>query len=75
MLIDDFDSLELPKAIKSPTTLLLATSVAGQTALEYVGEKLNKIKNNKHIIILEEKDYIKNLKKVDIGHIILLYLF
>lgn len=45
MLIDDFDSLELPKSVSKPTKLLLATSVAGQSALEYVGGKLNKIKN------------------------------
>ena len=45
MLIDDFDRLKLPKSVKKPTTLLLATSVAGQRALEYVCKKLNTIKN------------------------------
>lgn len=45
MLLDDFESLELPKSINKPTTILFATSVAGQKALEYIGEKLNKIEN------------------------------
>lgn len=45
MLIDDFDSLALPESVNKPTTLLLATSVAGQKALEYAAEKLNKIES------------------------------
>ncbi|MGN0018743.1 MAG: DUF512 domain-containing protein [Candidatus Gastranaerophilaceae bacterium] len=44
-LIDDFEKLKLPKSVKKPTKLLLATSYAAKYALDIVCEKLNKIKN------------------------------
>jgi len=45
LFIDDFKKLKLPKSIKKETKLLLATSFAAKTALEYVSKELNKIKN------------------------------
>ena len=45
LFIDNFKKLKLPKSIKKETKLLLATSFAAKTALEYVSKELNKIKN------------------------------
>ncbi len=45
MLIDDFDSFELPDKLSKPLSLTFASSVAAQKALEYVAKKLNKIEN------------------------------
>ena len=45
LFIDNFKKLKLPKSIKKETKLLLATSFAAKTALEYVCNELNKIKN------------------------------
>ena len=45
LIIDDFDGLTLPKKIKKPLSLTLATSFAGKIALEHIGNKLNKIEN------------------------------
>lgn len=45
MLIDDFDSLELPKEVSEPVSLTFAASYAGRSALEYIAQKLNKIEN------------------------------
>ncbi len=44
-IMDDFDSLKLPKKIKKSMTICFACSVAAQTAFEYIAEKMNKIKN------------------------------
>jgi putative radical SAM enzyme (TIGR03279 family) len=45
MLIDDFDSLELPNRVSKPVSLTFAASYAGRSALEYIAQKLNKIEN------------------------------
>ena len=45
LLIDDFKTLKLPKALNKPTKLLIATSYAAKSALEYICKELNKIKN------------------------------
>lgn len=45
MLIDDFDSLELPNRVSKPVSLTFAVSYAGRSALEYIAQKLNKIEN------------------------------
>ena len=47
MIMDDFDSLELPTKINHPLKLAFACSVAAKTAFEYITEKLNKIENLK----------------------------
>ena len=45
MLIDDFDSLELPNRVSKPVSLTFAASYAGRSALEYIAKELNKIEN------------------------------
>lgn len=45
LFIDDFKKLKLPKYVKKQTKLVLATSFAAKTALEYVSKELNKIEN------------------------------
>lgn len=45
LFMDNFDGLELPKALKNPLKLTFAASYAGLPAIEYVVNKLNKIKN------------------------------
>ena len=45
LFMDNFDELELPKALKNPLKLTFAASYAGLPAIEYVVAKLNKIKN------------------------------
>lgn len=45
LLLDDFKSQKLPKALKNPIKVLFATSYAAADALEIISEDLNKIKN------------------------------
>ena len=56
-IIDDFDSLNLPKKIEKPLSLTLATSYAGKPALEYIGNKLNEIENLTCEVIPVRSDY------------------
>ena len=44
-IMDDFDTLKLPKELKKKLTICFACSVAAKTAFEYISDKLNKIKN------------------------------
>ena len=44
-LIDDFNALEQPKALKQELKICFACSVASKSAFEYICGKLNKIKN------------------------------
>lgn len=44
-LMDDFDSMELPKILSKPLYLCFACSVAAESAFVYIAEKLNKIEN------------------------------
>ena len=44
-LIDDFNTLELPKALKRELKICFACSIASKSAFEYICDKLNKIKN------------------------------
>ena len=57
LMIDDFDSLNLPKKIEKPLSLTLATSYAGKTALEYIGDKLNNIENLSCDVKAVKSDY------------------
>ena len=47
MIMDDFDSLDLPKRIEKKTKLVFACSKAAEKAFKYISEKLNKITNLK----------------------------
>lgn len=50
LLLDDFNTQKLPKALKKPLKVLFATSYAAKSALDKISEKLNKIKNLETII-------------------------
>ena len=45
MIMEDFDSLDLPAKVSKPTTICFACSVAGQKAFEYIAAKMRSIKN------------------------------
>ena len=45
LLIDNFETLKLPKSVKKKTKLILATSFAAKNALNFICSKLNDIKN------------------------------
>ena len=45
MLMDDFKSRELPKALKKPLKMSFAASYAAKDTFEKIAKKLNKIKN------------------------------
>ncbi len=45
MLLEDFKKYKLPKKISKPFKISFATSFAAERAINYVAEKLNKIKN------------------------------
>lgn len=44
-ILDDFNSRELPKALKKPLKLCFASSYAAKNAMIKISEKLNKVKN------------------------------
>lgn len=44
-IMDDFDTLELPKSVDKPLRICFACSVAAKTAFEYISQGLNKIEN------------------------------
>jgi len=44
-LMDDFDSLQLPSAIKMPLTICFACSAAAKVAFEYIAKGMNNIQN------------------------------
>ena len=45
MVLDDFNSRELPKALKNPLKMSFAASYAAKDTFEKISDKLNKIKN------------------------------
>ncbi len=45
LLLDDFKSIKLPKALNSPLKMVFATSYAASSALKLISKQLNKIKN------------------------------
>lgn len=45
MLLDDFETFELPKKLKKPLSLTFATSYAAKDAFQYISKVLNKIEN------------------------------
>ena len=50
MIMDDFDTLDLPKRLDNKLTICFACSVAAQRAFEYISKGLNKITNLKSIV-------------------------
>ena len=85
-LMDDFDTFDLPKKLKTPLTLCFACSVAAKTAFDYIAEKLNKIENlvvkvnpvkstywGKNITVaglITSEDLINSIKDVEADYII-----
>ena len=86
MIMDDFDSIELPKSLISPLKIAFACSVAAQSAFEYISENLNKISNlsvsvnpvkstywGKNITVaglITSDDLIKTIKDIEADYII-----
>ena len=86
LLIDDFDSLKLPKKIKKPLKICFACSVAAKTAFEHISNRLNLIENLTTIInpvksaywgknitvagLITSEDLINTVKDVDSDYII-----
>jgi len=45
LIMDDFDTLTLPKVVKKPLKICFACSVAAKSAFEYIAKGLNKVEN------------------------------
>lgn len=45
MLIDNFDTFDLPTSLSKPLSITIATSYAAKYAMDYVSKRLNSIKN------------------------------
>ena len=45
LLLEDFKKYKLPKSLKKPLKIAFATSYAAKSAMEYISERLSKIKN------------------------------
>ncbi len=85
-IMDDFDTFELPDKLSKPLSICFACSVAAQTAFEYIGNKLNLIKNltvtvnpvkstywGKNITVaglITSEDLINSVKEVEADYII-----
>ena len=50
LIMDDFDSLKLPRKIEKPLKLAFACSIAAKSAFDYITEKMNKIENLKTFV-------------------------
>ena len=46
-IMDDFDTMKLPKKLSKPLNLTFACSVAAKSAFEYISERMNKVENLK----------------------------
>ena len=57
IIMDDFDSLDLPKSINEPLTICFACSAAAKTAFEHISAGLNKIENLKCLITPVKSTY------------------
>ena len=85
-IMDDFDSLELPKKVNLPLTICFACSVAAKTAFEYISEGLNKIENLTCIVnpvkstywgknitvagLITSEDLINSIKDIEADYVI-----
>lgn len=56
-LLEDFKTLEYPKALSKPLKVVFATSFAARSALEIISAKLNKIKNLSTKVLPVKSDY------------------
>ncbi len=86
VIMEDFDSLELPNKINTPLTICFACSVAAQKAFEYISKGMNKIKNLKSIVkpvkstywgknitvagLITSEDLISSIKDIDADYVI-----
>ena len=86
-LMDDFDRQKLPDKLSKPLSITFACSVAAKSAFEYIGKKLNKIKNLNVIItpvkstywggevtvagLITSEDLINSLKEVETDIVII----
>ena len=84
-IMDDFDTLKLPKSLKKPLTISFACSVAAKSAFEYIAAGLNKIKNLKVLVnpvistywgkkitvagLITSEDLINSIKNVEADYI------
>ncbi len=57
LLLDDFNSLKLPKGIKKPLNVVFASSYAAKDAMETISQKLNKIQNLKTSVLPVKSNY------------------
>ena len=87
LLMDDFDSLELPNKLNEHLTICFACSVAAKPAFEYIQQRLNKIKNLTCIVnpvkstywgknitvagLITSEDLINSIKNVEADYIII----
>ena len=86
-IMDDFDSLDLPKKLKKPIKICFACSVAAKLAFDYISNKLNKIdgltiqvqpikstywgKNITVAGLITSEDLIKSISDIEADYIIL----
>lgn len=85
-IMDDFDTLELPKSIKNPLTICFACSVAAKFAFEYIANGLRNIENLNVIVnpvkstywgknitvagLITSDDLINSVKDVEADYIV-----
>lgn len=85
-IMDDFDTMELPKELTEPLTICFACSVAAKSAFEHISAGLNKIKNLTTIVnpvkstywgknitvagLITSEDLINSIKDVEADYIV-----
>ncbi len=85
-IMDDFDTMELPKELAEPLTICFACSVAAKSAFEHISAGLNKIKNLTTIVnpvkstywgknitvagLITSEDLINSIKDVEADYIV-----
>ncbi len=86
-IMDDFDTMKLPKKLSKPLNLTFACSVAAKSAFEYISERMNKVENLKVTVkpvistywgegitvagLITSEDLINSVKNVDADYIII----
>ncbi len=85
-LIDDFNSIKLPKKLNKNLKISFACSIAAQSAFEYISDRLNKVKNLQVTVnpvkstywganitvagLITSQDLINTVKNIDADYII-----
>ena len=85
-IMDDFDTMDLPKELAEPLTICFACSVAAKSAFEHISAGLNKIKNLTTIVnpvkstywgknitvagLITSEDLINSIKDVEADYIV-----